>query len=145
DLFYNWLSEGFNDNKPWDRMVRELLTAQGEQDKDPAVTYFLANETVDKITDNVTRNLLGLQLQCAQCHNHPFTGWKQTEYWGMATFFMKVRSDKVNKAAKDNTSPGVSEAPQVVRNKKTLPESARTVPAKFLQGEEPKLKDREPY
>jgi hypothetical protein len=63
----------------------------------------------------------------------------------MAAFFMKVRSDRVNKAAKDGNSPGVNEGPQIVRNKRVLPESAKMVPAKFLQGEQPKLKDREPY
>jgi hypothetical protein len=143
--FVKWLTASFNDNKPWNRMVHELLTASGDQEKNPEVTYFLANGTVDKITDNVTKNLLGVQLQCAQCHNHPFTGWKQTEYWGMATFFMKVRPGNVNQAARNGTTPGVSEGPQIVRNRRTLPESAKMVNAKFLQGEEPKLTDREPY
>jgi hypothetical protein len=143
--FHEWLAETFNENKPWDRMVRELLTASGNLEKSPAVTYFLANESVDKITDNVTKNLLGLQLQCAQCHNHPFTGWKQTEYWGMAAFFMKVRSDRVNNAAKNGNSPGVTEGPQINRNKRTLPESAKIVPAKYLLGEEAKLSARDPY
>src|SRR5262249_45964414 len=137
--FVKWLTETFNANKPWNKMVHELVTASGDQEKNPEVTYFLANATVDKITDNVTKNLLGVQLQCAQCHNHPFTGWKQTEYWGMATFFMKVRPGNVNQAARNGTTPGVSEGPQIVRNRRTVPESAKAVNAKFLQGEEPKL------
>jgi hypothetical protein len=145
DLFYNWLSDNFNGNKPWDRMVRELLAADGEQDKDPAVTYFLANETVDKITDNVTRNLLGVQLQCAQCHNHPFTGWKQNEYWGMAAFFMRVRADNINKASQSGVSPAVTEGLQINRNKRTLPESAKIVLPKFLGGEQVNLDERKPY
>src|SRR5437660_1314123 len=81
-------------NKPWDKMVREIVTAQGGVDKPGPAVYFLANgPSVDKITDNVTKLFLGVQLQCAQCHNHPFTDWKQTEYWGMAAFFMKVRTN----------------------------------------------------
>src|SRR5262249_41202522 len=123
----------------------ELLTASGTQDKNPAVTFFVANESVDKITDNVTKNLLGVQLQCAQCHNHPFTSWKQTEYWGMAAFFMKVRADNANRTARNGESPGVAEGPQINRNRRALPESAKMVPAKYLQGEEPRLKQSEPY
>ena len=86
-----WIAEHFNKDTPLDKMVYELVTAAGEIDKNPAITYFVANPSVDKITDNVTRMFLGVQLQCAQCHNHPFTDWKQTEYWAMAAFFMNTR------------------------------------------------------
>jgi hypothetical protein len=120
-----------------------LLTATGTQDESPAVTYFLANPTVDKQTDSVARLFLGVQLQCAQCHNHPFTKWKQDEYWAMAAFFMKVRPDRVNKAAKNGDSPGITEDGK--GRPPRLPEAARTVPAKFFQGEEPKLDRNAPY
>ena len=88
----NWLADHFNKNTPLNTTVYELLTVTGEVDKNPGGTYFVANPTVDKITDNVARMFLGVQLQCAQCHNHPFTDWKQTEYWAMAAFFMKTRA-----------------------------------------------------
>lgn len=145
--FARWLEDNFNANKPWDRLVRDLLTASGQQDKNAAVTYFLSNGTVDKITDNVTKNFLGVQLQCAQCHNHPFTAWKQTEYWGMAAFFMKVQVGNAKKAAKNGNSAGVTETAAGVKRgkKKGLPVSARIVPARFLQGAEPKLRSAEPY
>jgi hypothetical protein len=132
-----WLEESFNANKGWDRIVRDLLTATGTQDESPAVTYFLANPTVDKQTDSVARLFLGVQLQCAQCHNHPFTRWKQDDYWAMAAFFMKVRPDRVNQAAKAGNSPGISENGK--GKPPRLPEAARTVPAKFFQGEQPRL------
>jgi hypothetical protein len=138
-----WLEKSFNDGKPWDAMVRELLTATGSQDDSPAVTYFLANPTVDKMTDSVCRLFLGVQLQCAQCHNHPFTKWKQDDYWAMAAFFMKVRPERVNAAARNGNSPGVTEGGR--GRPQRLPESARTVPAKFLQGEQPHLKAGEPF
>ena len=65
------------------------------------------------MTDTVGQHFLGVQLQCAQCHNHPFTGWKQTEYWGMAAFFSKVKADNPKNAKKggDNTKIGVTEGP----------------------------------
>jgi hypothetical protein len=145
--FIKWLEDNFNANKPWDRFVHELLTASGTQDKNGAVTYFLTNNNVDKITDNVARNLLGVQLQCAQCHNHPFTAWKQTEYWSMAAFFMKVRLDNVKQAAKTGASAGVTETATTPKRpkKNALPESAKFVPARFLQGEEPRMRPTQPY
>lgn len=140
-----WLEEGFNANKPWDQFVRDLLTSSGNQDENGAVTFFLANPTADKMTDTVSRQFLGIQLQCAQCHNHPFTGWKQTEYWGMAAFFTKVRTGNFKKAAKKGGPVGVEEDTSPKGGKRNkLPESAKIVPAKFLQGEEPKLQANEP-
>jgi hypothetical protein len=138
-----WLAEHFNKGTGLDKVVYELVTASGEIDKNPAATYFVANTGVDKITDNVTRMFLGVQLQCAQCHNHPFTDWKQTEYWAMAAFFMKTRVvGNAKGAAKGGPVPSVSEvAKGPVAGKKGggLPESAKIVPAKFLQGAEAKF------
>jgi hypothetical protein len=138
-----WLEDKFNKNTPWDRLVTELLTASGTQDEDGAVTFFLANLSPDKVTDRVSRTFLGVHLQCAQCHNHPFTHWKQTDYWGMAAFFTHVSpGGNINKMAKDGTALGISE-----NGKRTvkLPESAKVVPAKFFLGDEAKLKAGEPY
>jgi Protein of unknown function (DUF1549)/Protein of unknown function (DUF1553) len=135
----DWLADHFNKGTPLDKIVYELVTVTGEIDKNPAGVYFVANPTVDKITDNVTRMFLGVQLQCAQCHNHPFTDWKQNEYWAMASFFMKTRvQGNAKGAAKGGAAPSVSEVAKA-GGKKGLPESAKIVPAKFLQGESPKV------
>jgi hypothetical protein len=137
----SWIADNFNKNTPLDKIVYELITVTGDIDKNPAGTYFVANPTVDKITDNVTRLFLGVQLQCAQCHNHPFTDWKQTEYWAMASFFMKTKVQGTAKgAAKGGATPSISETNAKAGGKKGgLPESAKIVPAKFLQGEQPKI------
>ena len=104
------LKDDFNANKPWDRLVYDLLTASGEQEKNGAVTYFMVNQGVDKMTDSVGKLFLGVQIQCAQCHNHPFTHWKQTEYWGLAQFFYNVNVAVVRNNKDTTTVPGVSEA-----------------------------------
>jgi hypothetical protein len=139
----DWLNKEFNDNTPWNKLVENLLTATGPQDKNGAVTFFLANPTADKMTDTVTRLFLGVQLQCAQCHNHPFTGWKQDEYWQMAAFFLKVRADNVNMAARNGTTPGINESN--TGRQRLLPESAKFLAPKYLQGEQPKVDSKEPY
>lgn len=141
----SWLEKKFNANTPWNQLVSELVTAEGAQNENGAVTYFVANGTVDKVTDNVARLFLGVRLECAQCHNHPFTEWKQDEYWHMAAFFMKVQSGNVNKAAKTGNSPTVMEAAAPRRGKNALPESAKMLPPKFLLGEQPKVDTSKPY
>jgi hypothetical protein len=146
DPLINWLKKGFNDNKPWDQFVTELLTATGPVDKNGAVTFFLANPTPDKLTDLTSKLFLGVQLQCAQCHNHPFTKWKQTDYWGMAAFFTKVSTNgRPKAAAKNGTVLAISEDAKPKGKRAKLPESAKIVPAKFFLGEEPTLSANEPY
>ncbi|MBN9119500.1 MAG: DUF1553 domain-containing protein [Planctomycetes bacterium] len=134
--FYKWFEGQFNKNPGWDKIITSLVTATGTVADNPAVTYFLANRSVDKLTDTTAQHFLGIQLQCAQCHNHPFTSWKQTEYWGMAAFYSKVKADNPKNANKgaDNTQIGVQEGRGPSKGKDFFPESAKTVPAKFLGG-----------
>jgi hypothetical protein len=136
-----WLEEKFNANFPWDQMVKDILTATGAVEKNGPVIYWLANNSADKVTDNASRMFLGIQLQCAQCHNHPFTDWKQDEYWGMAAFFLNVRpSGNPKAAAKNGESVSITENANAKRGKRMmLPESAKILPPKFLQGGQPKL------
>ncbi len=141
----NWMADHFNKNTPLNVMVYQLLTSTGSTDENGAVTYFVSNPTVDKITDNVTRTFMGVQLQCAQCHNHPFTDYKQVEYWGMASFFMKVKlTVNPQQAAKKGVSPGIVESATAKGKKQMLPDSAKIVPAKFLSDVEPKLNSSDP-
>ncbi len=147
DPLYKWFEDEFNKNAAWDKLVTDLVTATGNVEENGAVTYYLANRSIDKLTDTVGQHFMGIQLQCAQCHNHPFTSWKQTEYWGMAAFFSKVRADNPKNANKggDNTKIGVQESNARNKVKDFLPESAKTVPAKFLGGPSPTLNANEAY
>jgi hypothetical protein len=147
DPLVKWLEANFNKNTPWNQFVFDLITATGAVEDNAAVTYFLANRSVDKITDGVSQHFMGVQLQCAQCHNHPFTDWKQTEYWGMAEFFSKVRPDNPKNGNKggDNTKIGVQEGNGRTKAKAFFPESAKAVPAKYLGGPEVKLVNGDPY
>jgi hypothetical protein len=138
----NWFAEGFNGNKPWDRQVTELLTSTGTQEQNGATTFFLGLRAPDKLTDTVCRVFLGIQLQCAQCHDHPFTSWKRSEYWGMAAFFAKVDDGAPAKLFKGKT-PSVHEAGGVRRKRR--PAAALNTPPRFLGGEAPRLDVNAPY
>ncbi|MGL4423872.1 MAG: DUF1549 and DUF1553 domain-containing protein [Gemmataceae bacterium] len=136
ESFRTWTAEQFNKNRTWDKIVSDYIIASGNQEKNPAVGFYLSNNTVDKMTDEVCKTFLGVQLQCAQCHNHPFTAWKQTEYWAMAQFFMHTEIGGLGKDA----TPSVKESAKVKRGKMNqLPELHKDVPARFLQSTTPAL------
>jgi hypothetical protein len=122
-------------------MVYDLLTVTGTQEHSGANTFFIANRTPDKLTDIVSRVFGGVQLQCAQCHNHPWASWKRADYWGMAQFFTKVRAGgkKVGKGEPEVVNEiGIGKG-------LPLPESALKVPPKFLGGDAPRIEASKPY
>jgi len=134
-----WLDEQFNANAGWDKIAKEIVCATGAVDKTSPAVYWVANLTADKATDNISRNFLGLELQCAQCHNHPFTDWKQTDYWSTAAFFLRVGPDGNPRAAvkQGNTLTITEKGAGFARRR--LPESAKILSPKFLQGETAKV------
>jgi hypothetical protein len=136
-LLRAWLVKQFNANRPWDQLASELITATGPVMADsPAMIYMLrANTTLNssEITNIVTSRLLGVNIQCAQCHNHPYVeSWKKADYAGVAAFFTRLSRD----------GPGGSGGMGLIDKAKPRSKSAepvKVVPAKFLGGEEPRI------
>lgn len=94
DRLRPWLAAGFN-TTTWDRIVSDLLTATGRLEDSPGVAYLIEGRFprgVPDLTDLTSRYFLGVRLSCAQCHDHPFVGWKQRDFWGMAAFFAEVQT-----------------------------------------------------
>lgn len=99
----NWLTKNFEQNRPYDEWVRELLKADGNSVEQGPPLYFVQyrNQPEDA-TEVITQTFLGVQLQCARCHDHPFEAWKQVDFYGMAAFL--ARLDVVTVGKKDNLS-----------------------------------------
>ncbi|HEY4311745.1 MAG TPA: DUF1549 and DUF1553 domain-containing protein [Pirellulales bacterium] len=85
-----WLREAFRQNWPYDRFVRELVTAQGSTWRNGAVTVFRDRRSPDEITTLVSQLFLGTRLECAKCHHHPFEVWGQDDFYSLAAFFSRV-------------------------------------------------------
>ncbi|HUG19852.1 MAG TPA: DUF1549 domain-containing protein [Planctomycetaceae bacterium] len=88
--------EVFAQNRPWNEVVYDVLTAEGHFEQNGAVNFILAQlpEQYDEavqLTGNFSRLFLGSQVQCTQCHDHPFNKWKQNQFWELNTFFRQVR------------------------------------------------------
>ncbi|MCA9049676.1 MAG: DUF1549 domain-containing protein [Planctomycetaceae bacterium] len=86
--------EAFAKNRPWDQIVVDLVTAEGHFEENGAVNYILAQMQMQddgvQLTAMTTRLFLGMQVQCTQCHNHPFNNWQQSQFWEFNSFFRQV-------------------------------------------------------
>lgn len=88
--FHAWVRDSLLSNKPYDQFVRELLAATGTViDNPPVAWYKRVKEPKDQIED-VAQLFLGVRMQCAQCHHHPFERWSQDDYYSLAAFFGQV-------------------------------------------------------
>ncbi|MCA8983741.1 MAG: DUF1549 domain-containing protein [Planctomycetaceae bacterium] len=90
-----FLREAFAKNRRWDEVVYDILTAEGHFEENGAVNYLLSQMTMRdegvQATAKTCRVFLGVQVQCTQCHNHPFNDWKQNQFWEFNSFFRQVR------------------------------------------------------
>ncbi|MBX3400872.1 MAG: DUF1553 domain-containing protein [Gemmataceae bacterium] len=136
--FEAWLRHRVQTNQPYDKFVQELITfpldarqanPRAMADDGPTgtpVAFYNAKEgKPENLAAATSRLFLGVQLECAQCHNHPFAKWNREQFWGLAAFFGGVtRQDG-----------GLRELPN--RREMGIPNTDRTVPATFLDDKEP--------
>jgi Protein of unknown function (DUF1549)/Protein of unknown function (DUF1553) len=88
--FHSWVRDGLLANKPYDQMVRELLAATGTVADNPAVAWYKRVLEPQRQLEDVAQLFLGVRMQCAQCHHHPFERWSQKDYYSLGAFFSRV-------------------------------------------------------
>ncbi|HYF00647.1 MAG TPA: DUF1549 and DUF1553 domain-containing protein, partial [Planctomycetota bacterium] len=88
--FHGWLRDALRENMPYDKFVREILTASGEISRNPAVAWWRQVSKDFEQTEDVAQLFLGVRIQCARCHHHPFEKWSGNDYYGLAAFFSRV-------------------------------------------------------
>lgn len=101
--FNRWLVAALRDNMPYDQFARELLTAEGSTYVNPPANYFRTATETNDCTETTSQLFLGIRIQCAKCHNHPFERWSQDNYYGIGAFFNRVQR-----------KPGVNPDEQVI-------------------------------
>jgi hypothetical protein len=131
-----WIRDRLKNNTPYDKMVREIVTAQpfggfgggpGGQAQASLAAFYQANEyKPELLAASTSRLFLGVKIECAQCHKHPFAKWTKNQFWEYAAFFAEIQPNRgINPNAKQLKIPGTD----------------KVVKAKFLNGTEPKFKD----
>jgi len=88
--FHAWVRDSLLANKPYDQFVRELLAATGTVIGNPPVAWYKRVKEPKQQLEDVAQLFLGVRMQCAQCHHHPFERWSQDDYYSLAAFFSQV-------------------------------------------------------
>jgi hypothetical protein len=136
-LYSNWLTDRISKNVPLDKMVQELLAANGGTFKNPPTNFYQIERDTLKTSENVAQIFMGIRMQCAQCHNHPFDRWTMDDYYSFAAFFSQIG----RKASEDYRELIIynSGGGEVAH-----PVGGRAMPPKFLGGAAPNTagKDR---
>lgn len=153
EAFETWLSKSIESNKPYNQLVTELLAAEGRNDENGAANYMLiqlalGDRSPEFIAGNVTRTFLGVRVQCAQCHNHPYEKWTREDFYGMTAFFTRVgarpiREDMMDDAKDkgDDKKKKVQQAPKYFElmerriGEARIPGQVKAIPPLFLTGE----------
>ena len=94
DGMQKFLRAAFGRNRPWKDVVTDLVTAEGHFEENGATNYLLAQmqdqDDAVQLTAKTTRLFLGVQVQCTQCHDHPYNDWKQDQFWQFNSFFRQI-------------------------------------------------------
>lgn len=134
--YYNWLQERIANNIPMDQMVQELLGSSGGTFSNAATNYYQNETNALKISENVAQVFMGMRIQCAQCHNHPFDRWTMDDYYSFGAFFSQIGRKR-----------GEDPRETIVYNNRSgqvkHPVGGRTMAPKFLGGEVPDVQGKD--
>jgi hypothetical protein len=142
-VFHGWIRESFARNKPLDQFARELVAARGSTYQNPPANWWRANRDPITRAENTARVFFGTQLNCAQCHNHPFERWTQDDYYNWATLFARLNYKIIENKRKDTNDQQEFNGDQIVELKPTgsivNPRSGEVAQPRFLGGEAPQI------
>jgi hypothetical protein len=134
--YFNWLKERFAENMPLDQIVKHLITANGDTFVNPAANFYKVEQTQLKLSENTAQIFMGMRIQCAQCHNHPFDRWTMDDYYSFQAFFAQIGRKR-----------GVDTRSSVVYNRNSgrvvHPVGKKDMKPKFLGAEVPEIKSGE--
>ena len=127
---HQWLRQQFLEGTPYDHIVGGFLTAGGESDRGPAIFYTSRDLEPVKLAGATSRLFLGIQLECAQCHDHPFARWSQDDFWSYAAFFSQLELNDSRMRASQTISDRAG-------REVTFPDSDRVMPPRYPGVSEP--------
>jgi hypothetical protein len=128
--FHNWIKDMLARNRPYDEFVRGIVAAAGEWQDAPAINWYwqMRDDQLHQVTADTAQVFLGIRLQCARCHHHPYERWGQEDYYGLAGFFTRLGRKSFGEPPPYYSAPRVTMGDQNPLTKKS-PEP------KFLDGE----------
>ena len=131
--FHDWIRQSLIRNKPYDEIVREVVTASGDVRRNPQVNWHRHLATMDEKMEDTAQVFLGLRIQCAKCHHHPYEKWSQDDYWGLAAFFANVKAKDAYRVVANR---GVAQARQPRSNLMVLATALDEEPSELSPDED---------
>jgi hypothetical protein len=92
--FHNWVRSAVRDNKPIDELVRDIITAEGSTFTEGPANFYRTAAVPTDWSETTAQLFLGVRMQCAKCHHHPFEKWSQEDYYGLAAFFARLSTKR---------------------------------------------------
>ena len=128
-LMYSWLRKAMMEDKPYNQMATEMITASGNLYFNPTSNFYYITEfsEPENIATNVSQVFLGVRIECSRCHNHPWEKWTQEDFWGFAAFFGRM-------GIKDTYENDESEVTLKPAGEVISPKTKQRVDAKYLDG-----------
>jgi hypothetical protein len=115
DVFHDWIRTSFVQNKPINQFAAELLAARGSTYKVPPANFYRALRKPEERAEAAAQVFLGVRLQCAKCHNHPFDHWTQDDYYGWSGFFARIEYEIVENKRRDKNDKHEFAGEQIVK------------------------------
>jgi hypothetical protein len=136
--FHNWIKDMIARNRPYDEFVRGIVAAAGEWQEAPAINWYWQSrdDQLHQVTADTAQVFLGVRLQCARCHHHPYERWGQADYYGLAGFFTRLGRKSFGEP------PPYFAAASVTTGEKN-PLTDKTPEPKYLDGPEAKFTPEE--
>jgi hypothetical protein len=145
-LFRQWVHDNIEKNTPIDQIVRDLITANGSTYANPPANYYRIARDPQNLAETTAQLFLGIRMQCAKCHNHPFERWTQNDYYSMAAFFARVKQKRdPNEPGPNPQTPGGELIYSERSGEVTQPRTNQVMAPKFMGGATPVIpadKDR---
>jgi len=88
--YTNWIRAAMRENRPLDQFVRDLITAQGSTYANGPANFYRVARSPTELAETTSQVFLGIRIQCAKCHHHPYEKWGQPDYYSLAAFFARV-------------------------------------------------------
>jgi hypothetical protein len=101
-VFHDWIRRSIAESKPLNELARELIAGRGSTYSEPAANWYRSLRDPQARAEAAAQVFLGIRMQCARCHNHPFDRWTQTDYHSFAAFFCRVQYRIVENNRRDN-------------------------------------------
>ncbi len=139
--FHGWLRDSLRANRPYNEIVRDVLAATGSVEENPAAGWYRQVKEPQQQLEDAAQLFLGVRMQCAQCHHHPFEKWSQNDYYSFSAFFSQV--GRKGSAVKETETifhrRGVASAVNKKTKQPVKPAALITGPMEIAPEDDPRL------